>query len=71
MLHETSISEPRACALVGLARDIWRHPPGRAQADQNMSQRIVDLAHERRRFGYRRLGDVSVAPRPSCPSGSR
>lgn len=58
MLQETSISERRACALVGLARDSWRHPPQRAQADQSMSQRIVALAHERRRFGYRRIGDL-------------
>ena len=58
MLQETSISERRACALVGLARDSWRHPPQRAQADQGMSQRIVELAHERRRFGYRRIGDL-------------
>lgn len=58
MLQETSISERRACALVNLARDSWRHPPQRAQADQSMSQRIVELAHERRRFGYRRIGDL-------------
>lgn len=58
MLQETPISERRACGLVGLARDSWRHPPQRAQADQSMSQRIVELAHERRRFGYRRIGDL-------------
>ena len=58
MLEATSISERRACALVGLSRDSWRHPPQRAQADQGMSERIVALAHERRRFGYRRIGDL-------------
>lgn len=58
MLQETSISERRACALVGLARDSWRCPPQRAQADEAMSQKIVELAHERRRFGYRRIGDL-------------
>lgn len=58
MLEETSISERRACALVGLSRDSWRHPPQRAQHDQATSQRIVELAHERRRFGYRRIGDL-------------
>ncbi|WP_017760883.1 IS3 family transposase, partial [Pseudacidovorax intermedius] len=50
--------ERRACALVGLSRDSWRHPPQRAQHDLAMSQRIVELAHERRRFGYRRIGDL-------------
>lgn len=58
MLEATSISERRACALVGLSRDSWRNPPQRAQHDQATSQRIVELAHERRRFGYRRLGDL-------------
>lgn len=36
----------------------WRHPPQRAQHDQATSQRIVELAHERRRFGYRRIADL-------------
>lgn len=58
MLQETPISERHACALVGLARDSWRCPPQRAQADRQMSQKIVELAHERRRFGYRRIGDL-------------
>jgi putative transposase len=58
MLQETPISERRACALVGLARDSWRHPPQRAKSDHDMSERIKRLAHERRRFGYRRIGDL-------------
>lgn len=58
MLQETSISERRACTLVGLSRDSWRHAPVRAEADRHMSQRITQLAHERRRFGYRRIGDL-------------
>src|SRR5690349_19203999 len=58
MLEATKISERRACALVELARDSWRHPPRRAQLDQDMSERIVGLAHERRRFGYRRIADL-------------
>lgn len=56
-MQETSISERRACTFVGLARDSWRHRPQRAQADQGMGQRIVELACERRWFGYRRIGD--------------
>lgn len=58
MMEVTSISERRACALVGLSRDSWRHPPQRAQHDQTTSRRIVELAQERRRFGYRRIGDL-------------
>ena len=71
MLQETSISERRACALVGLARDSWRCPPKRAHADREMSQKIVELAHERRRFGYRRIGDlIEPRARRSMTSGS-
>ena len=44
--------------MVGLARDSWRHPPQRAQHDLTTSRRIVELAHERRRFGYRRIADL-------------
>lgn len=58
MLEGTKISERRACALVSLARDSWRRPPRRAEADRSMSGRIIELAHERRRFGYRRIGDL-------------
>jgi putative transposase len=58
MLQDSAISERRACALVGLARDIWRHPARRAEADRDMSQRITKLAHERRRFVHRRIADL-------------
>ncbi len=59
MLQETSISEWRACALMGLARDSWRHRPQRAKADKAMSQGIVKLAHERRHPGcYWRIGEL-------------
>jgi putative transposase len=58
MLNATRISERRACALVGLSRDSWRCPPKRAARDQTSTARIVELAHERRRFGYRRIGDL-------------
>lgn len=58
MLEATKISERRACRLVGLSRDSWRHPPERASKDYTMAQRIVELAHVRRRFGYRRIADL-------------
>jgi putative transposase len=61
MLQESAISERRASVLVGLARDSWRHPPRRAKADRDLSQRITKLAHERRRFGYRRIADLLLA----------
>ncbi len=54
MRRATKISERRACSLVGLSRDNWRNPPERPEK----GQRIVKVAHERRRFGYRCIADM-------------
>jgi putative transposase len=52
------MSERRACRLVGLSRDAYRHPPEPTDATQALSARIIELAQVRRRFGYRRLHDL-------------
>lgn len=49
-------------AAPSLSRERWRQLPRRAPRDQATSQRIVALAHERQRFGYRL---------PAAGSGSR
>ena len=49
------LSERRACRLVGLSRDSYRHPPQMDAQTLQLSARIVDIAHARRRFGYRRI----------------
>ncbi len=49
------LSERRACALVGLARRVAWYVSTRAD-DTVLRQRLRDLAAQRRRFGYRRLG---------------
>ena len=48
-------SERRACALVGVSRRVIRYEPTRSD-DGALRQRLRELAAERRRFGYRRLG---------------
>lgn len=50
-----SISERRACGLLGLWRSSCRY---RKKPDRNeeLRQKLTELAHERPRFGYRRLG---------------
>lgn len=58
------LSERRACRLVGLSRDSYRHPPQMDAHTQQLSARIVDIAHARRRFGYRRIHDLI---RPEFP----
>ena len=47
------MSERRACRLLGLSRTVLHYTPVRT--DEALRQRLVDLAGERRRFGYRRL----------------
>jgi putative transposase len=55
MLGMTKISERRACLLAGLSRTVL-HYQGKAQPDsEQLQSRMVELASERRRFGYRRL----------------
>jgi site-specific DNA recombinase len=53
------LSERRACDLIGIARRVARYQPSRAD-DAGLRQRLRELAAERRRFGYRRLGYLLV-----------
>lgn len=58
MVQELSISERRACRYAGLSRTSYREPPSMNESTANLSTRIVELAHERRRLGYRRIHDL-------------
>ena len=49
------VSERRACTLVGVSRRVVRYQFTRLD-DAPLRQRLRELAGERRRFGYRRLG---------------
>lgn len=64
MVSEHQLSERRACRLVGLSRDSYRHPPTADQATLDLHEKIVEIAHVRRRFGYRRIHDLL---RPQFP----
>lgn len=55
MQAETPISQRRACCLVGLSRSVCTYRSQRQQADGLLTRRLVELAGERKRFGYRRL----------------
>ena len=58
MVAQHHLSERRACRLVGLSRDSYRHPPEPSPGTQELADRIVEIAHARRRFGYRRIHDL-------------
>jgi len=54
MVSEHGLSQRRACRLVGLNLSTWQYRSTR-QMVSGLRERIVELAGERRRFGYRRL----------------
>ncbi len=64
MVSEHQLSERRACRLVGLSRDTYRHPPQIDTMTQDLAGKIVEIAQARRRFGYRRIHDML---RPDFP----
>jgi putative transposase len=59
MRSEVAVSERRACGLMGLWRATCRYRRRRAE-DERLRQRLRELAHQFRRFGYRRLHDRLV-----------
>lgn len=64
MIEQHHLSERCACRLVGLSRDAYRHPPQAGALNAELSGKIIELAHVRRRFGYRRIHDLL---RPAYP----
>jgi putative transposase len=64
MVDERQLSERRACSLVGLSRDSYRNPPQPDQFTLDFGERIVDIAHVRRRFGYSRIHDLLCSKFP-------
>jgi putative transposase len=55
MQESTRISERRACQLVGLSRTVLHYASKAQPENEQLQARLVELAGERRRFGYRRL----------------
>ena len=64
MVSEHHMSERHACSLVGLSRDSYRYPSVTSTLNQQLLGCIVQIAHERRRWGYRMIHDVL---RPQYP----
>jgi putative transposase len=55
MRKQTSVSVRRACRLVGISRSVLSYQPTADPSNATLGRRLVELASERRRFGYRRL----------------
>lgn len=55
MFDATGLSQRRVCGLTGLSLSTCRYDARRPAADAHLSERITELALERRRFGYRRI----------------
>ncbi len=55
MLKQTNISERRACLLVEISRTVLHYAPKVRLENEQLQGRMVELASERRRFGYRRI----------------
>ncbi len=55
MYDTTGLSQRRACRLTGLTLSTHRYEARRPALDVHLSGRIIELALERRRFGYRRI----------------
>lgn len=51
---EGRLSERRACGLIGMDRGSWRYQQ-KERTDAALRHRLLELAEERLRFGYRRL----------------
>jgi putative transposase len=58
MRQRLEISERRACGLIQVARTTVRRVLGETDENAALKVRIIDLAHARRRFGYRRIHDL-------------
>jgi len=54
-MERHGLSQRHACRLVGMDRSTLRYQ-GKRRDDRALRQRLRELAAERRRFGYRRLG---------------
>jgi putative transposase len=53
--RELSVSERRACRVLGQSRSTQRHRPVPSPGEQQLRSRIIELAREYGRYGYRRI----------------
>ena len=64
MVMEHQLSERRACQLVGLYRDSNRCPALPIKVNPRLTAQIIEIAHARRRAGYRMIHDLLRLTQP-------
>ena len=55
-MSKHGLSERRACRLTKMHRSTYQHKRKADDGNSVLRARMLEIAHERRRFGYRRLG---------------
>lgn len=55
MTQKLNVSERRACKVIGQHRSVQRYQKKRRKLDQPLTERIIELASEYGRYGYRRI----------------
>ena len=58
MVMKHHLSERHACTRVGLSRDSYRNPALASELNTTLSHQITEIAHTRRRAGYRMIHDL-------------
>jgi len=55
VVNKLAVSERRACRVLGQFRSTQRHSPRRFAKDEPLTARIIELASNYGRYGYRRI----------------
>ena len=55
MTLKLNVSERRACKVIGQHRSVQRYQKKRRKLDQALTERIIELASDYGRYGYRRI----------------
>ena len=53
--HTLDVSVRRACQVLGLPRSTYHYNPGTSSEEAPLTSRIIDLARQYGRYGYRRI----------------
>lgn len=58
VVHELQVSERRACRTIGQVRSVYRYEPRPNPRREELRERVVAVAQEFSRYGYRTVTDI-------------